>query len=380
MSEEAGTVPAWASWAEPHELGPYTVGIEEEVMLLDEVSWALAHRIDSVLPRLLGRDGSFTAETHGSAVEIQTGVHGSIGAAIEELGALRGELARTLAPLSMRAAVAGTHPFAVWQEIVVSAGERYQFVYGSMRELARREPTFGLHVHVAVPDAEDAIHVANRLRTHIPLLLALSVNSPFWQGRDTGLASARTPLFQAFPRVGIPRAFDDYADYVESVDVLIRSGAVPEPTFLWWDVRPQPRFGTVEVRIMDAQTKLGETAAIAALVQCVVRAEVEAGTHLERWMPQEVLSENRFLAARDGMEAELIEPELDRRVPARELLADLVAICRPHAQDLGCEAELERVPELGARTGAQRQIDLARSLESLPRLVGVLASDFLARN
>ena len=378
MSEAAGTLPAWAAWSEPHALGPYTVGIEEEVMLLDEVSWALAHRIDSVLPRLPHRPQSFTAETHGSALEIQTEVHGTIAGAIAELGALRQELDAILRQLSMRAAGAGTHPFAVWQEIVVSAGERYQFVYGSMRELARREPTFGLHVHVAVPDPEDAIHVANRLRTHIPLLLALSVNSPFWQGRDTGLGSARTPLFQAFPRVGIPRAFEDYADYVESVDVLIRSEAVPEPTFLWWDVRPQPRFGTVEVRIMDAQTKLGETAAIAALVQCIVRAEVEAGTHLERRMPQEVLSENRFLAARDGMEAELIEPELDRRVPARELLADLVAVCRPHAQDLGCEAELERVLELGERTGAQRQIDLARSLESLPRVVGFLANDFLA--
>lgn len=378
MSEGAGTLPAWAAWAEPHELGPYTVGIEEEVMLLDEVSWALAHRIDSVLPRLLGRDASFTAETHGSALEIQTGVHATVGSGIEELGALRRDLAGTLEALSMRAASAGTHPFAVWQEIVVSAGERYQFVYGSMRELARREPTFGLHVHVAVPAPEDAIHVANRLRTHIPLMLALSVNSPFWQGRDTGLASARTPLFQAFPRVGIPRDFEDYADYVESVDVLIRSGAVPEPTFLWWDVRPQPRFGTVEVRIMDAQTRLRDTAAIAALVQCVVRAEVEAGTHLERWMPQEVLSENRFLAARDGMDAELIEPELDSRVPARELLADLVAVCRPHAQDLGCEAELDGVLELGRQTGAARQIELARSLESLPRVVGVLASDFLA--
>ncbi len=380
MSEGAGTLPAWAAWAEPHELGPYTVGIEEEVMLLDEVSWALAHRIDSVLPRLPGRGASFTAETHGSALEIQTGVHGSIASSIEELGALRRELEETLRPLSMRAAGAGTHPFAVWQEIVVSAGERYQFVYGSMRELARREPTFGLHVHVAVPDPEEAIHVANRLRTHIPLLLALSVNSPFWQGRDTGLASARTPLFQAFPRVGIPRAFEGYADYVESVDVLIRSDAVPEPTFLWWDVRPQPRFGTVEVRIMDAQTTLGDTAAIAALVQCIVRAEAEAGTHLERPMPQEVLSENRFLAARDGMEAELIEPELDRRVPARELLADLVVVCRPHAQDLGCEAELDRVPELGRRTGAQHQLELSRSFESLPRVVRSLATDFLARS
>jgi carboxylate-amine ligase len=376
-----GTLPAWADWAEPHELGPYTVGIEEEVMLLDEHSWALAHRIDSVLPRLPhGRDASFTAETHGSALEIQTGVHARIGAAIEEQAALRRELEDVLRPLSMRAASAGTHPFAVWQEIVVSAGQRYQFVYGSMRELARREPTFGLHVHVGVPDAEAAIHAANRLRTHIPLLLALSVNSPFWQGRDTGLASARTPLFQAFPRVGIPRAFADYAEYVESVDVLIRCDAVPEPTFLWWDVRPQPRFGTVEVRIMDAQTKLGESAAIAALVQSVVRAEVEGSEHLERSMPQEVLAENRFLAARDGMDADLIEPELGRRVPARELLADLVAVCRPHAQALDCEGELDRVITLGERTGAQRQLEQAAELGSMPRLVETLADDFVARD
>ena len=348
-------------------------------MLLDATSWALAHRIDSVLPRL-PRAGSesFTAETHGSALEIQTGVHARIGDAVEELATLRGELDAVLRPLSMRAASAGTHPFAVWQEIVVSAGERYQFVYGSMRELARREPTFGLHVHVGVPGPEAAIHAANRLRTHIPLLLALSVNSPFWQGRDTGLASARTPLFQAFPRVGIPRAFADYAEYVETVDVLIRCDAVPEPTFLWWDVRPQPRFGTVEVRIMDAQTTLADTAAIAALVQCIVRAEVEGEDHLERSMPQEVLEENRFLAARDGMDAELIEPELGRRVPARELLADLVAVCRPHAEALGCAAELDRVIRLGERTGAQRQLEQAAALGSLPRLVGLLAADFIA--
>jgi carboxylate-amine ligase len=373
----AGTAPAWASWAEPHELGAYTVGIEEEVMLLDATSWALAHRIESVLPRLPRPETeSFTAETHGSALEIQTGVHGRIDGAVTELATLRGELDAVLQPLSMRAAVAGTHPFAVWQEIVVSAGERYQFVYGSMRELARREPTFGLHVHVGVPDAEAAIHAANRLRTHIPLLLALSVNSPFWQGRDTGLASARTPLFQAFPRVGIPRAFADYAEYVETVDVLIRCDAVPEPTFLWWDVRPQPRFGTVEVRIMDAQTTLADTAAIAALVQCIVRAEVEGEVHLERSMPQEVLEENRFLAARVGMDTELIEPELGRRVPARELLADLVAVCRPHAEALGCAAELDAVIGLGERTGAQRQLEQAAALDSLPRLVALLAADF----
>ena len=118
------------------------------------------------------------------------------------------------------------------------------------------------------------------MRAHLPLLLALSVNSPFWQGRDTGLGSARTPLFQAFPRVGIPREFRDYADWVEAVDLLIRCDAFPEPTFLWWDVRPQPRFGTVEVRILDAQTTVAETAALAALVQCIARLEVRGGLHV----------------------------------------------------------------------------------------------------
>ena len=179
--------------------------------------------------------------------------------------------------LGLEVASAGTHPFTVWHETVVSGGSRYQAVYGSMRELARREPTFGLHVHVGVRDPEDAIALANSLRGHLPMLLALSANSPFWQGRDTGLASARTPLFQAFPRVGIPRAFADYEDYVAAVDLLIRCDAFPEPTFLWWDVRPQPRFGTVEVRIMDAQTTVSETAALAALVQSIARLEIEQG-------------------------------------------------------------------------------------------------------
>jgi glutamate---cysteine ligase / carboxylate-amine ligase len=377
--DPTATLPEWALWAGEHELGPYTVGIEEEVMLLDEMTWGLAHRIDSVLPRLPRADGdSFTAETQGSVLEIQTGVHTAIGEATRELGSLRGELEETLRPLSMRAAGAGTHPFAVWQEIVVSAGERYQFVYGSMRELARREPTFGLHVHVGIPHPEAAIYAANRLRTHIPLLLALSVNSPFWQGRDTGLASARTPLFQAFPRVGIPRAFDDYGAYVESVDVLIRCDAIPEPTFLWWDVRPQPALGTVEMRIMDSQTNLADTAAIAALVQCVVRAEIEGEERLERHMPQEVLSENRFLAARDGMDAELIEPERGCRVPALELLEELVDACRPHAEVLGCATELERALELGRHTGAKRQLELQESLDSLPGVVEALSDSFLA--
>jgi glutamate---cysteine ligase / carboxylate-amine ligase len=352
-------LPAWAEWRGDV---AWTLGAEEEVMLLHPHDWSLAQQIDRVMPALhADLAGHVTAETHGGALELSTGVHSTAGGVASELTRLRSALDLDLGPLGLRAASAGTHPFTVWQETIVSSGPRYQAVYGSMRELARREPTFGLHVHVGVPDPEDAIALFNRMRAHLPLLLALSVNSPFWQGRDTGLASARTPLFQAFPRVGIPRAFADYADWVEAVDLLLRCEAFPEPTFLWWDVRPQPRFGTVEVRILDAQTTVSETAALVALVQSIARLEVEEGFAGDVLVgSHEALDENRFIAARDGMEGRLIDPAGERRVPARQLLEELLEACEPHARELGCEAELAGCHALAERTGADRQLGQAR--------------------
>ncbi len=368
-------VPDWAVWQRGNE---YTLGVEEEAMLLDPSDWSLAQQVDRVLPAMSEKlSAHLSSETQRSVLELRTGVHGTAADVSKELLQLRCMLDQELSPLGLRAASAATHPFTVWQETVVSSGERYEFLYGSMRELARREPTFALHVHVGVDDPEDGVRLANRMRAHLPLLLALSVNSPFWQGRDTGLASARTPLFQAFPRVGIPRVFADYAEWVEAVDLLIRCDAFPDPTFLWWDVRPQPRLGTVEVRIMDAQTSAAETAALAALVQCIARLEVEDGFVDERLIiTQEALDENRFIAARDGMGARLIDPVHERRVPAGDLLEDLLAACAPHAEALGCEGELEPVTELARRTGAQRQLELARSGDRLPGLVASLAETF----
>ncbi len=265
------SAPAWADWAQT---AAYTLGVEEEIMMLDPRTWGLAQAIDEVLPRLpAGLARRVTAETHAAAAELATGVHHSVGGATAELRALRDAVRDTCWSCGLAVASAGMHPFTVWRETAVSSGARYALIYGSMRELARREPSFALHVHVGVPDPEDAIRATNRMRAHLPVLLALSANSPFWQGRDSGLASARTPLFQAFPRVGIPRAFEDYDDYVRSVDLLLRLEAFPEPTFLWWDVRPQPRFGTVEVRVMDAQITVADSAALAAFVQCLARLE-----------------------------------------------------------------------------------------------------------
>jgi len=378
VREAPVTTPHWADWR-PHASGAdFTVGVEEEVMLLHPHDWSLAQQIDRVLERL-PRDlaAHVTPETHKSALELATGVHGRVDHAMAELGGLRHALEEQLTLIELRAAVAGTHPFTVWQETVVSSDGRYQLVYGSMRELARREPTFALHVHVGVSDPDTAVRLAGRMRAHLPLLLALSANSPFWQGRDTGLASARTPLFQAFPRVGIPRAFDSYDHYVEVVDLLISSGAFPEPTFLWWDVRPQPRFGTVEVRIMDAQTRVEDSGALVALVQSLARLECEEGFACEQLLASpEILDENRFVAARDGVEAQLIEPRLGRRMPLREKVAEVLEACRPHARRLGCEQELEHVAVLAERPPAARQVLQARGPARLPGLVQALAEAF----
>jgi carboxylate-amine ligase len=372
----SGRLPPWAVWQSGHE---YTLGVEEEVMLLNPHDWSLAQQIDRVLPVLPQELAKHvTRETHTSALELATGVHATAGGVHDELRSMRTQLDRELAPLGLRAGVSGTHPSTVWHETVVSSGPRYEAVYGSMRELARREPTFGLHVHVGVRGPAEGIRLFNRMRTHLPLLLALSVNSPFWQGRDTGLASARTPLFQAFPRVGTPRAFVDYEDWVRAVDVLISCDAFPEPTFLWWDVRPQPRFGTVEIRIMDAQTTAGEAAALAALVQCIARLEVEEGyAPMDLISAQETLEENRFIAARDGMDARLIDPAAGRRVPATEQLEKLLEACAPHARELGCEAELAPIQGMADQTGAKRQLALARNGGRLQGLVETIADRFL---
>jgi carboxylate-amine ligase len=187
MSDVAGP---WANWSASE---PFTLGVEEEVMLLDPADdWSLAQRIDDVLPGLSKRLGARVAgETHGSAVELSTDPHLVVSDAIDQVQSLRAILSAELAPVGLRTASAGTHPCAVWSEMRIAGGDRHQAVYGSMRELARREPTFALHVHIGVGDPERAIELYNRLRGHLALLLALAANSPFWQGRNTGLASAR---------------------------------------------------------------------------------------------------------------------------------------------------------------------------------------------
>lgn len=370
------TLPEWAEWNRTQER-PWTVGIEEELMLLDADDLSLANRIESVLPRLPEKVAArSSAETHNAALELATGIHHRVADACAELGKLRAEVADTLALLDLCGAGAGTHPFAIWEEVAVGDGGRQSFVHGSMRALARREPTFALHVHIGLPDPDVAIRVYNRMRVHLPLLLAISANSPYWQGRDTGLASARTPLFQGFPRVGIPRRFETYPDYVEAIDLLIRTDAIPDRSYLWWDIRPTPGLGTVEIRAMDAQSRNEDTASLVALVQCLVRLEAEEGLAGPRAIEaEEAISENRFLAARDGTRARLIDVDREIRRPVREIWAELEPLLRPHAEDLGCAGELEKIPGTIESPPADRQRALAEQTPSLAQMMRVLSAE-----
>lgn len=379
MGTQAAELRAGRRWSAWQASRPYTLGVEEEVMLLDPDDWTLAQRSDDVLPRLPDALAAHvSAETHQAAIELNTDVHERVADAIGQMRHLRTWLAEELADLGLAVAAAGTHPSALWTETRVSPASRYQVIQRTMADLARREPTFALHVHVGVPDAEQAIRLLNRLRAHLPMLLALSANSPFWQGRATGLASTRTSVFGAFPRTGIPRRFTSYEDWVHTVDTLLRSGAFPEPTFLWWDVRPQPRLGTVEVRVMDAQTDLDATAALVALVQSLARLELEDGYAPDALVDaEEVLEENRFLAARDGIEADLLDPEAELRRPARAQLRRLLEALRPHADALGCRDELERVLGLALAPAFLHQLDVAeRRGGDLPSLTSELAAAF----
>jgi len=367
----------WARWNT--EVRPYGVGIEEEVMLVDpQRRWALAQRIDDVLHELpAALADHVSAETHQAAIELTTDPHDSVGSAVSQLRALRVELVHALGGIGLAAAGSGTHPLALWSDMEVTSASRYELIRDTMRDLTAREPTFALHVHIGVPDPERAIDLYNRLRVHLPLLLALSGNSPYWRGRDAGFASTRTILFQAFPRTGMPRRYGSYSEWVEAVDLQIRAGALPEPTFLWWDVRPQPRFGTVEIRIMDAQSRLWETATLVALVQSVALLELEEGYVSERaCASEEVLAENRFLAARDGVNASLIDPTAESLRPITEILFELLDTARPHAAALGCLDELEEARALVRVSGAARQRDHPFGEDPLVRLVASLADAF----
>jgi glutamate---cysteine ligase / carboxylate-amine ligase len=349
----------------------FSLGVEEEFQILGRESYELVSRIDEILSEVEDEEeheGRFKPELLQSVVEVATNVAASVDEAMDDLKGLRARLRDAAAERDALIASAGTHPFSRYEHQEVTDRPRYRELLEDMRWVAERELIFGLHVHVGLDSPDTAIACANAARTFLPELLALSVNSPFWQARPTGLASTRTKIFEAFPRSGLPPAFSSYEEFELLVERAVRTNSFPDYTYIWWDIRPHPRLGTIELRICDAQTRIDSVGAIVALAQSLVAtlaADFEASGTLPI-QPVTLVDENKWRAARDGLAARIIDLEHDTERPARDAVLALVERCEPAAHRLGCAGELEAVETVLARgTGADEQRQVYDETESL---------------
>jgi carboxylate-amine ligase len=359
---------------------PFTLGVEEEYMLLDPGSFDLVQHVDTVLTAV--QDAEFTErigpELMQSVVEISTPVCRTAGDIDSELRRLRSYVTEIASSKNLRLGSAGTHPFSLFERQRITARDRYHNLVDQLQYIARRELIFGLHIHVAVDDPEKAIKVTSALLLHLAELLALSANSPFWRGEATGLASSRQMVFAAFPRSGPPPRFRDYADYAEVVGQLEKTGCIADYTHIWWDIRLHPRFGTIEVRVMDAISRVEDTTALAAYVQGLVKhysEAYEAGHELPSYH-RILTTENKWLAARYGLEAPVMDLVTGRRnrVPVAQLVRRALREIEPHARELGSERELEGIRDILARgNGADRQLRVFNANRDIVEVVSQIA-------
>src|ERR671939_2160185 len=354
--------------------GPsYTLGIEEELMIVDAETLELQNSIEAMLEALPKAEAQIKPELMESVLEVATTPCKNTREAGAQLRDLRRLTNETASEKGLAIASAGTHPFAMWEDQRIVGRTRYRDLIAALRFVARQELIFGQHVHVGVDDPDKAIHVANGMRVHMPLLRALSANSPFWRADPTGLLSTRTPIFRAFPRVGIPPTYASFEDYSARVGFMVESGAIEDYTYLWYDVRPHPNFGTVEIRVMDAQTRLEHTLALAALVQAMVKELCEhfdSGEPLSPY-PHEMIDENKWLAARHGLDGDLVDLPSKERVPTKELARRVIDRVRGHAEELGSDGELDAIDDLLRHgNGATRQIVVYEANHDLREVMG----------
>ncbi|TMK38612.1 MAG: YbdK family carboxylate-amine ligase [Actinobacteria bacterium] len=327
---------------------PFLVGLEEELLLVEASGERLAPVAAQVLEALQAPSGLAGHEAYAAEIELRSVPRASAVRAATQVGELRAA-ARAAGTELMGA---GVHPTSPWGVADLVQLARYRDVERTMRGLIRRTPECALHVHVALPDPEAAISAYNGLREHLPLLVALAGNSPWWFGNDSGLASARHAQVRAYPRRGVPPALRDFDHYLELIDAVMRAGGLPDYTFVWWDVRPHPRLGTVEVREMDSQSRLVDVAALAALIQGLARHEAERRSAPRA--PAEAIDESCFRAARDGLQAVVETPEGPLPVPAaaRRALGLAGAALRGAGEEEALDG-IERILREGA--GADRQ-------------------------
>jgi carboxylate-amine ligase len=359
---------------------PYTLGVEEEYMLLDGETFDLVQHIDTVLAAVEGHElePRINSELMQSVLEVATPVCHTPAGVRQQLTRIRAYVCDLAREQGLRVGSAGTHPFSLFERQRITAKDRYRALVDQMQYIARRELIFGMHVHVAVDDPEKAIQVVNGLITHLPELVALSASSPFWRGETTGLRSSRHMVFAAFPRSGPPPRFRDYADYAQLVNQLERTGCIQDYTHIWWDIRLHPRLGTVEIRICDAVTRLDDVIAITAYCQALVKhyADCYAAGEQVPSFHRILTTENKWLAARYGLAAPIMDLQTGRRnrLPVATLVKRTLKTIEPHAKELGAADELAGVREILARgNGADRQLHVFNANRDIVEVVREIA-------
>jgi carboxylate-amine ligase len=357
----------------------FTLGIEEEFAIIDPDTRELRSHIQEILEygKVILKE-QIKPEMHQSVVELGTEICQSIVDARAHVIELRSRLAELAARSGLKIASVGTHPFSHWRDQLITQGERYHEIVKDMQQLARANLIFGLHVHVGIPDRDVAIQVMNQARYFLPHIYALSVNSPFWVGQDTGLKGYRLKVFERFPRTGIPDAFESLSEYEDYCKLLVKTGCVDNAKKIWWDIRLHPFFDTLEVRVCDAQSRVDDTLAIAALIQAVI-AKLHKLLHHNitfRVYRRRLLDENRWRASRYGIDGKLIDFGKETEVETRSLLNELLEFVATEANEFGAQKEMahiERIMREG--TGADRQLAVYERTQDIKAVVDHIVAE-----
>jgi len=357
----------------------FTVGVEEEFQIVDPDTCELRSHVSELLASSAPAFGDLVKrEMHQSIVEVGTKICSGVEELAEEIIRNRRDLADAAERVGLRIAAAGTHPFSNWMDQVISPGERYENIVEELQQLARSLLIFGLHVHVAVPDQSSMIELMNEARYFLPHLLALSTSSPFWMGRDTGLKSFRTTVFRRFPRTGIPDHFQSWSEYESYVNTLIELHCIDNGKKIWWDLRPQPAFGTLEFRICDVPTAPRAAIAIAALAQAIIVKlyRLRRRNLGFRRYHRALIEENKWRAARWGIDGKLIDFGNRREVPMRDLALELLEFVDDVVDELGSRREVEYVRTiLSDGTSAEKQVQTYRETGDLRAVMRSLVDE-----
>ncbi len=353
-----------------------TLGVEVELQILDPLTCNLKQGSTQILDRV-GDHPKIKQELTQSTVEVITGICADVAETKADLRESMRELYSLGDEMGLTFASAGTHPFGQWRDQKIFPNDRYQALVDKIQWPARRLLIYGLHVHVGVGSGEKAIAIMNALTTYLPHLLALSASSPFIDFEDTGLASARSKIFEAMPTAGLPYRLANYGEFQTFMNTLVRAGAIESVREIWWDIRPHPSFGTLEIRICDAPSTLEEIAALTALIQCLV---VVLGERYEAGVPMGILQpwivrENKWRACRHGLDADVILTNDGDHGPLRMLVPELIGRLKPVAARLGCSDELASVEALVDHASYERQRARYAETKRLPDVVAMLAGE-----